>query len=276
VAAFDVEATLQDPVSTETAFDAPVAAIIAEGATSPSTEADFNRPVDAVAEAGAPSSVSRSRVARLGLGLPAIGLIITIMTVLDPFTVREESPLSGDSALASPAAGQAVDAIDSVGTPPLQSITETSRPPAVSGPPAVEPGPPRIVPGNYMCQVSIDYRYRPCTITANATDLLGIETTGGLMQLSGTLRKDGNDWILEADPTESSRFGCLIREEYRSRPDVREAIDSCMRQRVNARLRHANGSWVGSFPWTEIYGPYPPGADSVHRETYRHSVTIGP
>ena len=140
------------------------------------------------------------------------------------------------------------------------------------------PGP--IAPGTYRCQISEEYRFRPCTVSLGADRRTYIDMPGGLLHLRGTLRGDGRDVILEAVPQGDRPYGCAScadggvaepAQVYpRSRgciPLVRQADQQCRSQRAVARLRYASGRWRGTMEWKVYYNTYDYLPDGMNRVT---------
>ena len=140
-----------------------------------------------------------------------------------------------------------------------------------------------------MCQVSEDYRYRPCTIT-RGRDKLVLDTTGGLIQLRGTLRADGKDLVFEGVVKDEHPFGCEgcaggelaeLGDVYpRSRciPLLRAAREECTQQRPYVRLKHRAGRWSGIMVWHSYYNEYEYLPDETNRVTgftkTRHEIRV--
>jgi len=141
-----------------------------------------------------------------------------------------------------------------------------------------KPKAPTIAPGKHMCQVSDAYRYRPCTVSRSGDELV-LDTTGGLIQLHGTLRADGKDLVFEGVAKDEIPFGCEgciegelaeLRDVYpraRCIPLLRAAHDECMQQRPYVRLKHRAGRWSGVMIWYSYYNEYEYLPDETNRIT---------
>jgi hypothetical protein len=144
--------------------------------------------------------------------------------------------------------------------------------------------------GRYQCQVSAEYRFRPCTVTVSS-GVTTIDIPGGLLPLRGTLWADGSDVILDGAPTDSIPFGCDAANQVGAQvgqiygrdgriPLLHTANEACHRQRVVARLRRTAGGWSGAFSWNVYYNTYDYLPDETNRvtgftvETQRIAVTI--
>jgi hypothetical protein len=132
--------------------------------------------------------------------------------------------------------------------------------------------------GRYQCQVSAEYRFRPCTVTVGPSGVTTIDIPGGLLPLRGTLRAEGLDVILDGAPTDSIPFGCDAANQVGSQvgqiygregriPLLHTANEACHRQRVVARLRKTAGRWSGAFSWNVYYNTYDYLPDETNRVT---------
>jgi len=133
--------------------------------------------------------------------------------------------------------------------------------------------------GRYQCQISAEYRFRPCTVTVAANGVTSIDIPGGLLPLRGTLRADGNAvMVLDGVPTDSIPYGCDARNQVGSQvgqiysreraiPLLHQANEACHRQHVVARLRRTAGGWTGVFDWNVYYNTYDYLPDETNRVT---------
>ena len=152
-----------------------------------------------------------------------------------------------------------------------------------------KPKTPALATGKHMCQVSDAYRYRPCMVTRSGGELV-LDTTGGLIQLHGTLRADGTDLVFEGVAKDELPFGCEgciggkfaeLRDVYpraRCIPLLRAAHEECMQQRPYVRLKHRAGRWSGLLVWYSYYNEYEYLPDETNRVTgftkTRHEIPV--
>ena len=133
--------------------------------------------------------------------------------------------------------------------------------------------------GRYQCQISAEYRFRPCTVTrdAHAGNSL-IDIPGGLLSLRGTLHYDDNVVVLHAAATDSIPYGCDARNRVGSQvgqiysrqgaiPLLHQANQACHSQVVFTRLRKTAEGWSGAFEWNVYYNTYDYLPDQTNRVT---------
>lgn len=131
-------------------------------------------------------------------------------------------------------------------------------------------GPIRV--GQHQCQISEEYRFRPCRITAIGRGRYEIVFPNGLLGVRGTLvPSGGGTYQFTGSLTDDVPFMCGYGR--RELPDYASDFQRCRDQAVRATMRRTGNGWVGQIPLvalrTHYVGDTPPG---VPRTPVSHSI----
>lgn len=125
--------------------------------------------------------------------------------------------------------------------------------------------------GQHQCQISEEYRFRPCRVTAAGGGRHEIVFPNGLLGVRGTLVARGNTLQFSGVLTDDVPFICAYGR--RELPDHQSDFERCRSQPVSATLRRTRTGWVGQIPLVELrthyVGDTPPG---VPRTPVSHSI----
>jgi hypothetical protein len=98
-------------------------------------------------------------------------------------------------------------------------------------------------PGRHRCQLSAEYRFRPCTVTANGPGRYRFSFPNGLMSIEGELVRRGSTLVFTGRISDDEPFICSSPERHL--PDYAGLAAECRRQPLQAILRRQRNGWVG-------------------------------
>lgn len=98
-----------------------------------------------------------------------------------------------------------------------------------------------IRPGRHQCQLSAEYRFRPCTVMLDGG--LWLSFPGGLMGVQGRLVRRGETYVFTGRITDDEPLICASVERHL--PDYARLSAQCRQQPLTAVLRRGRNGWTG-------------------------------
>jgi hypothetical protein len=115
---------------------------------------------------------------------------------------------------------------------------------------ASPPGPPArprqmVRPGIHSCQISAEYRFRPCRISQVASGEFEFTFSEGLMGIQGSLTRQGSTLLFVGRLIDDSPFLCNYGTRQLS--DWSSTFDRCRSQTITVTLRRSGRGWSGDL-----------------------------